>query len=366
LTIRVAHGLQPARAARSAATWCGTPSQADSTPNAVAGHPVHWIYAIPSDGTDRFSNFASRMQTDAEAIDGWWRGQDPTRTPREDLAQFACGLQLDLSTLRLSRSSAEMQALASPFDEIWTFLTSNGFSSQFYKYVVYYDGPVSNQDHCGSGGTLPNSLGIAMVFVQSCEGVANSAVAAHELLHTLGAVPQGAPHDCPSPNGGHTCDDTRDMLYPFTTGSPLSDLILDPGRDDYYGHSGSWPAVQDSPWLVQIDRQAELSVAVTGTGSVAADLPGLQCVESCTTTWNADTKLQLTGVAPSGFKLVRWGGACTGSSACVVSVASATSVTALFAPLAYRLAVAITGNGTVSGPAAAISCPRLCSAQAST
>ena len=364
-TIRVAQTLQPAPVARAVASWCGTPSQPDSTPNALAGYPVHWVYAIPSDGTDRFATFASSMQTDAEAIDAWWRGQDSTRVPREDLAQFACGLQLDLSTVRLSRSSAALQALDSPFDEIWSFLTSNGFSSQFYKYVVYYDGPVSNDSHCGSGGTLPDSLGIAMVFVQACAGVPNSAVAAHELIHTLGAVPDGAPHDCPAPNGGHTCDDTRDILFPFSNGSPLADLILDPGRDDYYGHSGTWADAQDSPWLVQLDRQTELSVAISGPGSIGADVPGLQCTQSCTTTWNADTKLQLTVAPSTNAKLVRWGGACSGASACLVSVSQSTSVTALFAPLTYRLTVAVSGKGTVRDPGAVVSCPSRCSARAS-
>ena len=57
--------------ARTSATWCGTPSQTDLTPNTVAGFPVHWIYAIPADGPDRFATFASAMQTDAETIEAW-------------------------------------------------------------------------------------------------------------------------------------------------------------------------------------------------------------------------------------------------------------------------------------------------------
>src|SRR5687767_5758750 len=57
--------IRPNGHARAAATWCGTPSEVDATPNAVAGDAVHWIYAVPSDGQDRFSTFASVMQTDA-------------------------------------------------------------------------------------------------------------------------------------------------------------------------------------------------------------------------------------------------------------------------------------------------------------
>jgi hypothetical protein len=84
--------------ASASATWCGGPSRVDLAPNTVAGFPVHWIYATPSDGGDRFGAFfASAMQTDAEEIDAWWRREDPVRTPRNDLAQLPCGQQLDLT-----------------------------------------------------------------------------------------------------------------------------------------------------------------------------------------------------------------------------------------------------------------------------
>ena len=91
--------------ARAAATWCGTPSSEDRTPNALAGFPAHWVYAIPSDGQDQLSSRANTMQTDAETIDAWWRTQDSTRLPRNDLTQLSCGLQLDISSVRLPQSS---------------------------------------------------------------------------------------------------------------------------------------------------------------------------------------------------------------------------------------------------------------------
>ena len=80
----------------------------------------------------------------------------------------------------------------------------------------------------------------------------------HELLHTLGAVPPGAPHSCPGASAGHTCDNPNDLMYPSTAGEPLSAKILDPGRDDYYGHSGGWIDTQDSPWLVHLGAQTPL------------------------------------------------------------------------------------------------------------
>ena len=92
------------------------------------------------------------------------------------------------------------------------------------------------------------------MYVQACAGVSTAAVAAHEFLHTR-AVSRSAPHNCPEPNGGHSCESPADLMYPFLDGSPLDAKILDPGRDDYYGHTGSFSDSQDAPWLVQLDRQ---------------------------------------------------------------------------------------------------------------
>jgi hypothetical protein len=56
------------------------------------------------------------------------------------------------------------------------------------------------------------------------------------------------------------------------------------------------------------------------------------------------------GAAPAaGFRLVGWSGACSGSGTCRVTMSAAQSVTALFGPGSYRLTVAISGAGKVSG-----------------
>jgi Divergent InlB B-repeat domain len=349
-------------AARASATWCGAPSQADLTPNTVAGFPVHWIYLVPADGADRFATFASLMQTDAEAIDAWWRSQDPTRTPRNDLTQLQCGQQLDLTTVRAQVSGAQLAGPDARFGAIFNTLRAGNFSSQFTKYVVYYDGPVTNADICGQGASDSSGFGLAVLYAQACTGVSTAAVVAHELLHAMGAVPRGAPHDCPPPNDGHTCDNVSDLMYPTIDASPLSSKLLDPGRDDYYGHSAGFGDSQDSPWLVQLDRQQPLTVTIAGAGQVSANVPGLRCAQTCTTTWNANTQLSLTPTPSAGNKLVRWGGACRGAGACTVTVAPGSAVSALFAPIVFRLNVSVGGKGTVRSSRTGITCRPRCSA----
>jgi len=363
LTLRDARGAigpAPSRASRASATWCGTPAQADLVPNAVAGNPVHWIYAIPSDAPDRLSTFASAMQTDAEAIDAWWRAGDPTRALRSDLALFSCGAQIDLTAIRLSQSGAQLASVDVRFGEIADALISLEFASEHTKYVVYYDGPVE-PDICGQGGGGRSGLGYAMVYVRACAGVAFDTTAAHEVLHTMGAVPNGAPNMCAAPDDGHVCDDPHDMMYPYGDETPITGLTLDTGRDDYYAHSGPWWDTQDSPWLVQLDRQSPLALAITGPGSVSADVPGLQCGQSCTTTWNAGTELALTASPAPGAKLVRWSDACAGAAGCEVVAGQAPRVSALFAPNTYRLVVSVKGQGSVRSSQGGLACPPRCS-----
>ncbi len=348
--------------ARITATWCGTPTQVDLIPNTLSGSPVHWIYALPSDAPDRFSTFASRMQTDAEMIDAWWRREDPLRALRNDLTQLTCGAQLDLTVLRLPQTSAQLMPEEGRFITLFNALPPAGFRSPFTKHLVYYDGPVAQADLCGQGASDGSGFGLAVVYVQACSGAPTSVIAAHELLHTLGAVPRGAPHRCPDPQGGHTCDAASDLMHPLLDGSPLDAKLLDPGRDDYYGHASSFTDSQDAAALVQLDRQQPFTVTISGPGGVTADVPGLDCVQTCTTTWNTSTRLSLAAAPRPGAKLVRWSGACAGASTCVTTVAPGVAVSAFFAPAVYRLSVAVSGRGAVRSSRAGITCRPRCSA----
>ena len=344
------------------AAWCGSASQTDRAPNGVAGNPIHWVYAIPSDGADNLAGLASVMQADAEQIDAWWRGQDPARTPRNDIASFSCGAQLDITTVRIPRTSAELSPLQGRFSSIADALDAAGLGSALTKYVVYFDGPTVDTNVCGQGGSDSSGFGAAVVYYRSCAGVSTAAVAVHEVLHTLGAVSRSAPHDCDGESSGHTCDNEADLMSPRIGGDPLAAKLLDPGRDDYYAHSGGWADTQDSPWLVRLDAQAPLALTIFGPGSVTANVPGLLCAASCTTTWNSGQPLALTATPGAGARLVRWTGACSGSAACNLTVAPGATVGAVFGPASFRLRVSVSGKGAIRSSTAGITCRPRCSA----
>ena len=350
-----------AATAAGASNWCGAASTADLLPQTVPGPSIHLVYAYPSDGVDRLTQFGTTIQTDAETIDAWWRGQDPTRTPRFDTFAFSCGPQLDISDIKLLNTGSELLPIAGRFDRISEALRAAGLASQFEDYLVYYDGLDAGDNICGQGGTIDPNRGssLAIVFVGSCQPVPTSVTAAHEMTHALGAVTPPAKNECPPPNDGHVCDSKLDLMYPFVDETPLSSLILDTGRDDYYGATGIGFDVRTSRWLRHLDEPAShLVLGLKGSGSVTTDAPGLNCTVTCESDWDGGQTVNLTATPAAGMRFIRWAGACSGDGVCTLTLSGAISATALFAPQKFVMAVGVTGQGNVV--ASGVRCTKHC------
>jgi hypothetical protein len=332
-----------------AAGWCGTGEAGADRPDITTGQQVHPIVVVPADGPDTFPAIAGKLADDVAAMTTWWTGQDPTRTPRFDQAPFPAATCLDISFVRIPEAGGSLHGASSSFDRVIRDLQTVGFGSAYKKYLVYYDGPVVQTNVCGTGGgDFNGGPGYAIVWLAACPNVPTDQVGTHELIHSLGALPDGAPHACPG-DSGHPCDaQFVDILSPFTDGRPLGEQVLDVNRDDYYGHSGTWNDLQDSVWLSHLDTpQVPLAVALLGAGRVTSDLPGLICTSACTTQWDQGTSVTLTATPGAGLRFVRWAGACAGAVTCNVLLAQAQSVTAVFGPAKIPLKVTTVGRGTV-------------------
>lgn len=345
-----------------AAPWCGTVAAADR-PQLVGGKPIRVVYAIPADGTDRSAQRAAQISADVDSIAAWWRNQDSARAPRFDLAAFPCGAQADIQLLVLPQSGADLMPTEARFAKIAEAVAGLGPQPLDSKYLVYYDGPVADPDVCGQGGGSADGQGVAIVLFAGCPDIPSDVTAAHELIHSFGALPDsGPPHACPG-DSGHPCDSTGDILYPYASFAQLGALGLDVGRDDYYGHSGSWLDVQDSQWLRHLEAPpVTLAVTPSGGGSVQSAVPGVDCPIACTVEWDGGSQVVLQATAQQGKRFVRWSGACSGQTDCLLTLAATATVGALFAPESYRLTVSVAGKGTVRGAGAQIVCPGRCSA----
>jgi hypothetical protein len=330
-----------------AAGWCGSGEQATNRPDIVTGRPVHAVVVAPADGADTFQTSAGQIADDVASLSAWWTGQDPTRVPRFDLATFGGATCLDISFLRLKEPASAFTDASTAFNTIVGEIEGAGLGDAYRKVLAYYDGPSVETDVCGVGGGSFTGPGVAIVMPAGCPGVPTDTVAAHEMLHSFGALPAGAPHACPG-DSGHPCDSTTDILYPYTSGQPLSQKVLDFGHDDYYGHSGSWNDIQDSLWLRHLDTpQQALALTLGGTGTITSDVPGVDCTTSCTTQWDQGSTVNLNAVPAPGSRFVSWQGACLAQGSCLLTLDAAKAVTAVFGPLSIPVKTSVTGRGRV-------------------
>ena len=104
----------------------------------------------------------------------------------------------------------------------------------------------------------------------------------------------------------------------------------------------------------------------TGTGTVTSTPSGISCGSDCTESYANGTVVTLSAAAASGSQFVGWGGACSGTGACVVTMSTARAVSAVFSansqPTNATLAVLVAGSGpgTVTSTPAGIACPDAC------
>ena len=366
-------GAQSSSAAAVPVRWCGNDvAQADRMRDRLGGPQVHVVYAVPADGQDRFAELASPLTTDIAAIDAWWRREDPTRAPRFDLFDFpGCDSRLgllDLSSVRLPRPTSAYAGLDDRFVLIADDVSERPFelSDLDKKYIVFYDGFVEDDGVCGTGaGRETRGPGYAVVYLRSAcdlsigDGGGAASVAAHELVHALGAVSDFAPHAC---RDGHVCDGDDDLMAAFYRGGALEGSRLDIGRDDYYGLSGPIFDVRSSRWLLDTAAQRVLTLRVSGTGTIGSEPDGQGCTAVCVTEWDAETSVQLAAEPARGFGFAGWTGLCAGQreDSCLLDVASSGDVGAVFRPL-QRLSVQVSGRGTVT--ATGLRCSRSCATQ---
>jgi chitodextrinase len=330
-----AFAMAPDAHGATAVTWCGQDDVTTNRPDIIGTHLVHVLYAVPTGGSNQFTSVVGPIASDLAAIDTWWRGQDPTRTIRFDLYPFAnCepGFgQLDVTSIVLPKNGTSYAA--NTYQSVSSDLRSLGFSDETKKYLVYYDGSMSSDDICGQGGGQ-----FALVYLDNCTSDLGAAgekaeTAAHELVHTFGAVDGAAPNECEAPHQHHVCDSSSDLMFWAATIQNLSQMVLDIGRDDYYGHSGNWLDIQDSVWLLQEGvPQVELRTVVEGDGRVASDPAGItDCRSSCSYVYNAGTAVTLRASPDSGKRFRGWKEACSGTTpSCTVQLAGAQTARAVF------------------------------------
>jgi hypothetical protein len=110
--------------------------------------------------------------------------------------------------------------------------------------------------------------------------------------------------------------------------------------------------------------QETLQVEKTGNGNgrVTSDLPGINCGTTCASSFGRGNIITLTAGVEGDSTFDGWGGVCSGTDPCVVTMDAAKKVTATFTLKPYALSVSKvgTGTGTVTSVPAGINCGSDC------
>ncbi|MEM7797805.1 MAG: choice-of-anchor Q domain-containing protein [Chloroflexota bacterium] len=169
---------------------------------------------------------------------------------------------------------------------------------------------------------------------------------------------------------GLTADCTTACSEAYAVGSVITlSATADPpytfgGWDGACSSFGSAPCVltlseskQVSATFTSNQYLLTTSLAGSGSGSVVSDPAGINCGSDCSELFDSGTSVTLTPTPDVGSTFVGWGGSCSGSDGCSVSISDAAPVTATFELIKYPLTTVTAGDGsgTVSRSPDAIS-----------
>lgn len=210
-------------------------------PDDATGSQAHVFYVLPEGGTDRRLDVKGPIRNTLGSVQSWLDGQTGGRRLRIDTA----GGLPDVTFVGLVLSDAEIGARAEAegrrsSEVIRDELVAAGLIGADKIAIVYYDGTEQRSGRCYE--PVQGSPVFVVGFLQSCrtQNFADSPEdpmgileirMIHDLLHALGYVGEGAPHEIK----GHVNDDPMDLLH--IDGPNLGTTLLDVGRDDYYGEN---------------------------------------------------------------------------------------------------------------------------------
>ena len=206
-------------------------------PDDRADPQVHVVYAVPSDAEDGNLDRYGDIERSLDAIQYWLEGETGQRL-RLDTA----GGRLDVTFLRLSFTAQEGEERGDALvQDLEDAIRDRFGASPDRAHAVYYAG--RSGDLCGSA-TAEGRVAVAFVHPEGCSPRAvgadretastYEAVMVHQLLHVFGAVPECASDRLET--SAHVGTSAEDVMYAGPEWSGHDEVVIDAGRDDYFGH----------------------------------------------------------------------------------------------------------------------------------
>jgi hypothetical protein len=239
--------------------------------------------------------------------------------------------------------------------------------------------PNAGSTFAGWGGACVGSSPVCTVSVATAQGVAATFTTSSTTAATLDVVLAGTgTGTVTSSPGGVTCPGV--CATTFGTGTTVTLTAVPNAGSTFAGWAGAC-AGSTATCAVSLGASANVTATFTaqqtstftlatsvggaGAGTIASNPAGILCPGTCAANYAAGTVVTLTAAAASGSTFAGWGGACSGTGACAVTMSGAQNVAATFnATPTFALSVSIagTGTGTVTSNPTGISCPTACAA----
>jgi List-Bact-rpt repeat protein/copper binding plastocyanin/azurin family protein len=146
---------------------------------------------------------------------------------------------------------------------------------------------------------------------------------------------------------------TGDDTWTVTFSPGTYKFVCDPHASQMKGSF----TVTAAPVQLAVAKQGD------GSGSVTSDPGGIDCGSTCSATFAKNASVTLTATPATGSTFSGWGGDCSGTSTCSLTMSDDRSVTATFALQRLGVTVVKSGNGhgTVTSAPAGIDCGATCS-----
>jgi hypothetical protein len=219
---------------------CPAPTQPGSTTSThqratsdrrddVTGLQIHPVYVLPPGAPDQALDTTGAIHDSLTRVNAWFKTQTDGRTLRLDTA----GGRADVTFHRLTKPLPASSDSAVVLQHVVSELQEAGLDHP-QKVLLILLGQNLETDWTGVGGNLTALVQVVPEGTWPAPGATFDGldkIVAHELLHALGAVPDGAPN---RHAGYHAGDDAHDVM----TARPdrAAPWTLDVGRNDYYGH----------------------------------------------------------------------------------------------------------------------------------
>ncbi len=247
-----------------------------------------------------------------------------------------------------------------------------GDCSEAYNYntmVTLTATPTAGSDFAGWSGDCTGTGSCVVTMTQARSVTATFTLQTFTLSVSTDGTGSGSVTSSPA---GINCPGDCSEVYNYNT---MVTLTATPATgSNFTGWSGDCTGTD--PCTVTMTQARSVTATFTlqtftlsvskggaGSGTVSSSPAGIDCGSDCSEVYDYNTMVTLTATPDTGSVFGGWGGDCTGTDPCTVTMDQARSVTANFEVGTFVLTVAKAGDGagTVSSSPAGIDCGSDCS-----